>query len=233
MLPILRILPVGGVLLAIAILVLALIPPDGSRRDWSASAVSARGALLKMGEHPEWRQFLIQAAIQRADELSRLRDLADTPAAPEKALGAGEVPDTGAGKVAGRIAGLPAERSDADPDPEDITGTIADVPAVTMPVEIGETSSTELVVAPREEKPPVTTMPKRVRTLKLKRPKIAPKIRRAKSPAGRPSVATAKSEPAAQPNLFEVIFGASQSKQKTTSDAQGSQPAASPRQINR
>lgn len=228
MLPILRILPVGGVLLAIAILVLALSPPDGSRRDWPATAVSARGALLKMSEHPEWRQFLIQAAIQRADELSRLRNLADTPAGPEKAQDASEVPDTGAGKV----AGLPAERGDADPDPEDITGTIADVPAVTMPVEIGETSSTELVVAPREEKPPVITTPKRVRMLKLKRPKIAPQTRRAKSPVSRPSVATAKPEPAAQLNLFEVIFGASQSKQKTASDAQASQPAASPRQSN-
>ena len=43
MLPILRILPVGGVLLAILILVLALSPPDGSRAPLSsAMATSAR-----------------------------------------------------------------------------------------------------------------------------------------------------------------------------------------------
>ena len=42
MLPILRILPVGGVILAIVILVLALSPPDGSRSSLTAAIAPAR-----------------------------------------------------------------------------------------------------------------------------------------------------------------------------------------------
>src|SRR5437763_10788636 len=100
MLPILRILPVGGVLLAILILVLALSPPDGSRSPLTAAIVPARGALVDRDRHPEVRQFLIHAALKRADELSRLRDLPDTLARPDGT----------------RVAGLPSERSDTDPN---------------------------------------------------------------------------------------------------------------------
>jgi hypothetical protein len=79
MLPILRILPVGGVLIAIFILFLALNPPDGPRAPLNTAMAPARGALVDVGHHPETRQFLIMAALKRADELSRLRDLPDTP----------------------------------------------------------------------------------------------------------------------------------------------------------
>ena len=79
MLPILRILPVGGVILAIVILVLALSPPDGSRSSLTATIAPARGALVDRNRHPEVRQFLILAALKRASELSRLRDLQDSP----------------------------------------------------------------------------------------------------------------------------------------------------------
>src|SRR5215470_16560678 len=80
MLPILRILPVGGVVLAILILVLALGPPDGFRSPLTSSTIApARGALVDRERHPEVRQFLILAALKRADELNRLRELPDTP----------------------------------------------------------------------------------------------------------------------------------------------------------
>jgi hypothetical protein len=134
MLPILRILPVGGVLLAILILVLALSPPDGSRAPLSPQIVPARGALLDRGRHPETRQFLILAAIKRADELNRLRELPDTPAQSDKAQP--------------KVAGLPSHRSDTDPDE---TGTNNETPGVSIPVEIGEPSSNELPVAAPEQ----------------------------------------------------------------------------------
>ena len=85
MLPILRILPVGSVLLAILILVLALSPPDGSRSLMAATIAPARGALVDRDRHPEVRQFLILAALKRADELNRLRELPDTPARSDNA----------------------------------------------------------------------------------------------------------------------------------------------------
>lgn len=78
MLPILRLIPVGGVFLAIAILLLALNPPRASSPSARAALQPARGALLDRTEHPEWRQFLIQAALRRADEVERLRNLHDT-----------------------------------------------------------------------------------------------------------------------------------------------------------
>jgi hypothetical protein len=126
MLPILRVLPVGGVLLAIVLLLLALNPPDGSRARMSPRVAMVRGAMIDRNEHPEWRQFLILAAIRRADELNRLLAL---------------------------------------PDDDDQTGSITQAPsAATIPIDIGEASSTELPIGkPEEEKPPVMMTPQRAR----------------------------------------------------------------------
>ena len=104
MLPILRILPVGGVILAIVILVLALSPPDGSRSSMTAAMAPARGALVDRERHPEVRQFLILAALKRASELSRLRDLPDSPVRTD------DPPE------AAKVAALPSDRNDADPE---------------------------------------------------------------------------------------------------------------------
>ena len=142
MLPMLRLIPVGGVFLAIVILVLALNPPGGSRTQ--LPQISARGALIERYAHPEWRQFLMLAATRRADELNRLRDL------PDKLVRHG--PD---------VAGLPADRSAAEPDDE--TGSINGPAGPNLPVDIGERSSTELPVGTQEEKPPVIRTPRRVR----------------------------------------------------------------------
>jgi hypothetical protein len=176
MLPILRIVPVGGVFLAILIVVLALEPPGGRL------ATPARGVLIEATEHPQWRQFLMRAAVRRADELNRLRELPGMPV-----------------RDAGKIAALPTGRSDSDPDDE--TGAISEPPSATMPLEIGETSSTELPVTTREEKPPVLKVPQRKAPNESRR-KTPQRARQAKTPA--------KTPPGAQPNLFETIFGGQQ-----------------------
>ena len=79
MLPILRIIPVGGVCLAVLILLLAISPPRETRRGASPEMVLARGPLIDRRQHPEWPQFLMQAAFRRAGEVLSLRDLPDTP----------------------------------------------------------------------------------------------------------------------------------------------------------
>jgi hypothetical protein len=147
MLPILRIVPVGGVLLAIVILVLAFNPPGGTHVLLAPPAV--RGALMARSDHPEWRQFLMLAATRRAGEIARLRDLLDAPG------------HAGKPRRGSEVAGLPIDRTSADPD--DATGSIPTPAESTLPMEIGEPSSTELPVTKNEELPPAIT-PARLKT---------------------------------------------------------------------
>jgi len=180
MLPILRIIPVGGVLLAIMLLVLALSPPDGSHVQFKTNVVQLRGALIDQAEHPEWRQFLVLAAIRRAEELNRLRDLPGMPART---------------RPAPKVAGLPADRSNADPD-DDQTGSIVQAPPATIPIEIGEPSTFELPVAAPEERPPVVRTRAKSRNesrIKTLRPARHARLR-------------GKSESPASFNLFEKLF---------------------------
>lgn len=196
MLPILRILPVGGVLLAIMLLALALNPPAGPHAPLTPDGAPARGAMIDQGEHPEWRQLLMQAAIQRADELNRLRELPDTPTRTETAPPA-----------APQVAGLPTEHVDSDPDDDDQTGSIVQPPAATFPVEIGETSTFELPMVAPEEQPPVTRTPQRVKSRNESRLKGARHGRRAR--------ALAKPKPPVPFDLFKAMFG----EQKFTTPA--------------
>lgn len=91
MLPIFRIIPVGGVFLAVAILLLALYPPRGTA-PVSPALLAARGPLIDRDEHPELEQFLIMAALDRADAVDRLRVIPEThipPAPPARTPQAG------------------------------------------------------------------------------------------------------------------------------------------------
>ena len=203
MLPILRIIPVGGVFLAIMILALSLGAPSGSRSGLGRGMLSpARGPLMQIDEHPEWRQFLIRAAVRRADELSQLRNLPDEPVR-------NGVPDEA------KVAGLPVERSDADP--EDITGTISEAPAASIPIDIGETSSTELPTLRPDDKPPVIKIPGRMKSQAENRRKTAHRVRRAK---------VAKPAPPQPLNLFEAIFGVAATKQASAAAPQANQQSA-------
>lgn len=193
MLPILRVLPVGGVLLAIMLLVLALNPPAGTHVQLTASVLPMRGALIARGEHPEWRQFLMLAAVRRADELNRLRELPDTPAR------------TDAAPAVPKVAGLPTERRDADPEIYDATGSIIQPQPATIQIDIGETSAFELPVAVPEEAPPVIRTPQRVKSRNESRIKGAPRARRTK--------ALVKPKAPAQFDLFQAIFSDQKFKQ--------------------
>jgi len=187
MLPILRILPVGGVFLAILLLVLALNTPERMHAQLTPGTAPLGGALMARAEHPEWRQFLMQAAIRRADELRRLRELPDTPA------------HNGPTPPAPKIASVPIKRGETDVDVIDESGSILQPPPATIPIDIGEASSIELPLAEPEERPPVIRTPQRVRSRNESRLKGMPHTRRAK--------ARVKSRPSAQFDLFKAIFG--------------------------
>lgn len=186
MLPILRMISVGGVSLAIVILLLALSPPEDFRLHLARVAAPARGPLLELDHHPEWRHFLIQAALLRADELQRLRDLPDSPVKtapipseptiPETVLepaiieSGGTLPEPAAAEpTAGPVAGLPAESS----DPDNITGSIGGTADDTsIPIDIGAASSAELPVLPAEETPPVIRTPQREKPRESRSPRM-------------------------------------------------------------
>ena len=203
MLPILRILPVGGVLLAILILILALSPPDGSRSSLSAAIAPARGALVDRDRHPEVRQFLILAALKRASELSRLRELPDTPARSDSP------------PEAAKVAGLPSERGNAEPE-EPVSAS--ETPGVSIPIEIGEPSSTELPVTSLEEVPPALKKSEAAKTQREIRRRAAHRTRRrvATNPGG-----------LRQPTLFDYLFGGQQYQQPAYGTQQAAQPPVS------
>lgn len=299
MLPLLRIIPVGGVLLAVLIVLLAISPPREARLDVSPDMVLARGPLIDRRDHPEWPQLLVKAAYRRAGEVLKLRDLPNTPTvtapvplppappamdaavapAPQPDLDAAQAatatpkdtvvaalpgniddmksaappsapatppsaPDTPAqtsvdgpapavaaapvepapepkaeialpptvtgdvplpapapAAAATKVAVLPLERPSADPDPDEVTGTVsASVDAATIPVDIGETSSTELPIILPRERPPILRTIQRERSSRLHR--RAPR-RHAKAHV-RPA-APPKAQPASEMNLFEWL----------------------------
>jgi len=184
MLPILRILPVGGVLLAILILVLALSPPDGSRAPLSPEVVPTRSAFLDRDRRPEVRQFLIHAALKRADELSRLRDLPDTPARSDD--------------DEQKLAALPSDRSESDPDEP---ASINDTPSVSIPVEAGEPSSSEPLTTVPESNTPTTKNLEQAKPVQRESRRRVHRVRYAKPPPPRPF------------NIFEALFGGPQYQQ--------------------
>jgi hypothetical protein len=149
---ILRLISVGGVSLAIAILVLAHSPPGGSHLHLTRNMMPARGPLIARADHPDRRQLLIKAALRRAGELTQLRQLPDTSlpseiTEPDKSsvdINEPEKPSAENVGTALESAGVPPNRSDAES--EDVTGTAAQSPEAVIPVGIGEASSTELPV---------------------------------------------------------------------------------------
>ena len=220
MLPILRILPVGGVLLAILILVLALNPPDGPRSPLNSAMTPARGALVDVGHHPETRQFLIMAALKRADELNRLRELPDTPTRTAPAEPAAAEPAaTEPVAEEPKVAGLPADRTDSDPEPDEPAAT--ETPNVSIPMETGEVSAPELPTAPKE---PGSAEEKPEQAKELTKEQAKPQARETRRRvAHRPRRARGVSTPQRPLNLFEALFGGQQHRNP---QAPGTQQAA-------
>jgi hypothetical protein len=199
MLPNLRLVPVGGVFFAILILTLNFVfsRQDDSRARIAPVETPAYGALQAQADHPEWRQFVMLAAFNRAGELDRLRQLPDTPTR------------VGTAPEATKVAAVPDRRDATDAD-GDSTGSIGQEPDTSLPVDIGEASSTELPVADTPEQPPVIRVPQSAQPTPESETKPAPqseakpahRARRARrQPAATPE------QTAAQPDGLQNIFG--------------------------
>lgn len=189
MLPILRTTLLGSVVAALALLA-GFAAREPSRPHLARVEVPARGSLIEAAEHPEWKQFLVQAAYRRANELERLRDL---PAAPTIVEPPAPAPPV---EAKDQVATL--SPTDVEHDAEEITGSIEETPGGAMPVEIGEASSTELPLSERNLIPPIK--PETLKRQNDTQQKIPPKPRaklRPKPPA----------KPAEEPDLLTRIFG--------------------------
>jgi hypothetical protein len=121
----------GGVLAILALLAGFAAPAPSTL---ARPLPPARGPLIEAGQHPEWKQFLVQAAYRRADELGRLRRLPSAPtitpvATPTVPVRVAELPPPGAGIAS-----------------DEVTGTIDDTQSGVMPIDIGEASATELPI---------------------------------------------------------------------------------------
>jgi hypothetical protein len=164
MLPIRWIFSGGGALLAIAVLALAFTAPDRPRTRMP-NAETVRSTFIELGERPEWRQFVILSAIQRrADELSRLRELPDTPVRTDDISTAPE------------IAALVAHGN--DPEEDDETEVNMQAPAAIVPADTGESLAIEFPVAAANETPSATKTLQQVKSHNHNRVKGVQHVRR-------------------------------------------------------
>ena len=147
MLRIIWILPGGCALLAVLVLALAFRTVDRSHAQLMPNAARTRVALIELGEHPEWRQFLTLSAVHRANELNRLRELLDIQVANDVASGPP------------KVAPQPANLSDSDPEDSNVLNMqsrAADIGAST-PVQ-GPIANENQAVGVQEEKAAIGTL---------------------------------------------------------------------------
>jgi hypothetical protein len=179
-LPLFRTMLAGGVLAILALLVGFVAPAPSTL---ARPLPPARGPLIEADQHPEWKQFLVQAAYRRADELGQLRTLPSAPTLTPVATPTVPV----------QVAELPPAH--AEIEPEEITGAIDDAAPGSMSIDIGEASATELPVQQLELPMPI----ERPETLKRNQSQL-------KTPARH--ITKRKPAPAKpEPDFLTRIFG--------------------------
>jgi hypothetical protein len=194
-LPIFRMLVVGGVLVMLALLTGFVAPAPTSP---ARPVAPARGPLIEATEHPEWRQFLVQAAYRRAGEIDRLRELPDIPTIMPAPPVEESKPVVAAPE---QLAKLPPTQTDSTA--ADVTGSVEDAPGGVMAIDIGEASATELPLKDQELHPPVQR-PESLKPL-IEGRRNSPPPRHAKLRA-KPSA-----QPQMQPDFFTTLFGSARS----------------------
>lgn len=179
-----------------------------------------RVSLTEPTEKADWRGFVFRAALRRADELSRLRDLPDTPMRQEEPLPAPIEPAAPEPKV----SSLPDTASDAVPE-DTPSNPVAETPTITMPVDLGETTTIEVPVTlpadpplpPVQQIKPTTGVASAQKTVRKHR-KRRPKTQTAAN--ANASVANVPSNP------FLWLFGGGNTTQVTASAQTTTQPTS-------
>jgi hypothetical protein len=197
---------VGSVLVVLALLAGFEAPVPAPR---VGVAMPAHGPLIDAATHPEWRQFYVQAAYRRAEELDRLRELPSAPAVLSVEPPSSEAPPPAA--AAGiPVVNLPAAADQPAPAPSDpaagdVTGSIDAPSSGTMQVDIGEASSTELPLREQQTSPPAQppaiepSHESRHKPSKAAHAKVGTRVN-AKQ-AAKPAL------PETAPDLFTALFG--------------------------
>src|SRR5215831_19954943 len=148
MLRIIWILPGGCALLAIVILALSFRTLDRPHSQSMPNVPQARFAVIELGEHPEWRQFLVLSADRRANELNKLREMLDSKGANDVAS---DTTTVAAQPAADTGASTPVQAPIAAPDENHPIGIQEDKLAV--PILPDDTRASV-----EEEKPAVSTL---------------------------------------------------------------------------
>jgi len=206
-LPLFRTTSVGGVLV-----ILALLAGFGSPRPATSSArltAPARGPLINAAEHPEWKQFLIQAAYQRSDEIERLKDLPNTPtivavpiveeaAPPPEPVAVDPTPAVIQPQQVAALSWAPDDSLPGDP-----TGSIEETPS-DLPIDIGEASAAELPITIQDLPIPI----ERPQTLKRfnETHRVIKPAKQRQAKVQRKHTATT-AQPAQQSDFFSSLFG--------------------------
>jgi len=164
------ILPGGCALLAIVILALSFRTLDRPHSQSMPNVARTRFAVIELGEHPEWRQFLVLSADQRANELNRLREIlairandvaSDTPivAAQPASRNNPDLDESNAlslqSRAAGNGASAPIQAPIATPDENQEVGIQEDKPGVATLLEATRASVHEDNPTVRPEEKPI------------------------------------------------------------------------------
>ena len=171
MLRIIWILPGGCALLAIVILALSFRTLDRPHSQSMPNVARTHFAVIELGEHPEWRQFLVLSADQRANELNRLREIlaikgandvaSDTPmvAAQPASRNNSDLDESNAlslqSRAAGNGASTPIQVPIATPDKNQAVGIQEDKPGVATLLEDTRASVQEEKPTVRLEEKPI------------------------------------------------------------------------------
>src|SRR5215475_7251731 len=176
MLRIIWIIPGGCALLAIVILALSFRTLDRPHSQSVPNVARTRFAVIELGERPEWRQFLVLSADQRANELNRLREIlavrandvaSDTPivAAQPANRNNSDLDESNTLSLQSRAAengaSAPIQTPIATPDENQAVGNQEDRPGVATlreatrasvheekPIDVGEEKSTKATDSP-------------------------------------------------------------------------------------